>query len=321
MTWRSRLAGCCSGWGRAVELRSTDSRGGCPYTQHLGHHLGHLRASSCSILGLSIFCCTRTPPSLRTMNPKLISCFGFYWLLFGTSAIAQTSAKPAPNAVAYSVQGQGPAYSAQTGGPVSYASMTEINGLLGQLETTSKSTQADLTKLRIERWKTDGGTKKQALGNVDSIQRNLQSALPEMIAKVRNAPEDVPATFRLYRNLDALYDVMGSVVESAGAFGSKDDFQALANDLSGFEGTRKQIAERMENLAASKEQEIVRLRADLKTAQAAIPAAPPKKVVVDDNEPAKKPVAKKKPVVKKPVGATPPGTTTPPAAQTQQKPQ
>jgi hypothetical protein len=148
--------------------------------------------------------------------------------------------------------------------------------------------------------------------------------LPEMIGKVRNAPEDVPATFRLYRNLDALYDVMSSVVESAGAFGSKDDFQSLANDLSGFEGTRKQIAGRMENLAASKEQEIVRLRADLKTAQAAIPTAPPKKVVVDDNEPAKKPVVKKKPVAKKPAGATTPGTTAPPAAQTppaQQKPQ
>jgi hypothetical protein len=259
------------------------------------------------------------------MNPKLISCcFGLGWLVLSASAGGQTSAPPAPNAVAYSVQGQGPAYSAQAGGPVSYASMTEINGLLGQLETTSKSTQADLTKLRIERWKTDGGTKKQTLGNVDSIQRNLQSALPEMIGKVRNAPEDVPATFRLYRNLDALYDVMSSVVESTGAFGSKDDFQTLANDLSGFEGTRKQIAERMENLAASKEQEIVRLRADLKTAQAAIPIAPPKKVVVDDNEPVKKPVVKKKPVAKKPAGATAPGPTTPAAAQTppaQQKPQ
>ena len=110
---------------------------------------------------------------------------------------------------------------------------------------------------------------------MDSIQRNLQNALPEMIAQLRNAPEDLPATFKLYRNLDALYDVLGRVVESAGAFGSKDDFQALSNDLNSFEGTRKQLAERMENLAASKEQEIVRLRTDLKTAQAAIPARAP----------------------------------------------
>jgi chromosome segregation ATPase len=202
-------------------------------------------------------------------------------------------------------------------GAVSYASVSQMNGLLSQLETTAKATQDDLTKLRIEKWKTDGNTKKQTLGNVDSIQRNLQSALPEIIGQLRNSPEDMPATFKLYRNLDALYDVLGSVAESAGAFGPKDDFQAVSNDLNSFEGTRRQLAERLANLAASKEQEIARLRADLKTAQAAIPAAPAKKVVVDDNEPAKKTV-KKKPVAKKPA-ATP--TTTPAQTPPATKPQ
>jgi hypothetical protein len=167
-------------------------------------------------------------------------------------------------------------------------------------------------KLRIEHWKTDGATKKQALANVDSIQRNLQGALPEIISQLRGNPEDVPATFKLYRNLDALYDVLGSVVEGAGAFGTKDDLQALSNDLNGFEGTRKQLAERIESLSSAKEAEITRLRTDLKTAQAAIPAAPPKKIVVDDTEPAKKPVVKKKPVAKPAAGST---TATPAPAQ------
>jgi len=202
-------------------------------------------------------------------------------------------------------------------GAVSYASVSQMNGLLSQLETAAKATQDDLAKLRIEKWKTDGNTKKQTLSNVDSIQRNLQSALPEIIGQLRNSPEDMPATFKLYRNLDALYDVLGSVAESAGAFGPKDDFQALSNDLNSFEGTRRQLAERLANLAASKEQEIARLRADLKTAQAAIPAAPAKKVVVDDNEPAKKPV-KKKTTAKKPAATTTAPAQTPPA---QPKPQ
>ncbi|MGA7357475.1 MAG: hypothetical protein WBW70_01385 [Candidatus Sulfotelmatobacter sp.] len=246
------------------------------------------------------------------MNAQLFSCsFGPCLLLWSATAFSQTTvAPPAVTAQAnpqYSVQGS--ALQSSQGGPVSYASVTQLNGLLSELEATSKTAQADLAKLRIERWKTDSASKRQTLGDVESIQRNLQSALPEMIAQLRNGPEDMPATFKLYRNLDALYDVMGGVVESAGAFGPKDDFQSLSNDLNGFEGSRKQLAERMNNLATSKEQEIVRLRADLKTAQAAIPAAPPKKVVVDDNEPVKKPVAvKKKPVTKKP--ATPPATTT-----------
>jgi hypothetical protein len=255
------------------------------------------------------------------MNLKLICCsFVFSAVLWSGTTFGQTSAVPAaPPATnaspQYSVQGTIASEAAPQGAPVSYASVSQLNGLLAQLEATSQSTQADLTKLRIERWKTDAASKKQALGNVDSIQRNLQTALPEMIAQLRNAAEDLPATFKLYRNLDALYDVMGSVVESTGAFGPKDDFQALANDLTSFEGTRKQLAERTESLAASKEQEIVRLRTDLKTAQAAIPAAPPKKTVVDDNEPPKKPAVKKKPVVKKPAATTPGATpaATPPA--------
>jgi len=232
--------------------------------------------------------------------------------------IARGFAQSAPAPVAAS----SPSYAqirpaAQNNAPVSYASVTQLNGLLGQLESTSKGTQGDLAKLRIEKWKTDGAMKKQALENVDSIQRNLQGALPEIIGQLRNAPEDVPSTFKLYRNLDALYDVLGSVVESAGAFGSKDDLQSLSNDLSSFETTRKQLAERIQNLAAAKEAEIVRLRTDLKAAQAAIPAAPAKKIVVDDNEPAKKPAAKKK-TTKPATGST----QTPPAApNTPSKPQ
>jgi hypothetical protein len=239
-------------------------------------------------------------------------------ICFVACAAALAQSGPAP---VVSAQNSTPGGPSAQGEPVSYASVTELNGLLGQLEASSKNTQGDLTKLRIERWKTDSAYKKQALSNVESIQRNLQSALPEMIAKLRATPADLPASFKLYRNLDALYDVLGSVVESAGAFGGKDDFQALSNDLNAFEGTRKQIAERIENLSASKEAEITRLRADLKTAQAAIPAAPPQKTVVDDTVPAKKPTVKKKPAAKP---ATPTATKpaqTPPAQPPAAQPQ
>ena len=212
----------------------------------------------------------------------------------------------------YSLQGSSSTGAGQGGGPVSYESVSQLNGLLSQLEDASKATQADLTKLRIERWKTDGSAKKQALANVDSIQRNLHGALPEIIGQLRAAPENLSATFKLYRNLDALYDVLGSVVESAGAFGPKDDFQALSHDLNAFESSRRTLGERLENLTFTKENEIARLRTDLRAAQAAIPATPPQKTVVDDTQPAKKPAPKKKPVPKKP--AIPPPQT-PPASQ------
>ena len=212
-------------------------------------------------------------------------------------------AQSGPSAMAAPTNGQGSS-------PVSYASVTQLNGMLTQLEDTSKKTQGDLQKLRIEKWKTDGNTKKQALANVDSISRNLQTALPEIVSKLQSSPEDLSLTFKLYRNLDALYDVFGSVVESTGAFGSKEEFQMLDNDLGAMERARRSFADRMETLAGSKEVELTRLRNDLRSAQAAAASAPPKKVIVDDNEPAKKPV-KKKTTAKKPAPATPPSDQAP----------
>src|SRR5271156_171248 len=175
--------------------------------------------------------------------------------------------------------------------PVAYASVSELNSILAQLQQTVKSIQSDLASMRIERWKTDGATKKQTLADIDSIQRNLQSTLPETIAQLNNSPEDLGASFKLYRNLDALYSVFGSLTELAGAFGSKDEFQSLDNDLNGLKSARRDFGDRMQKLTASKEDELTRLRAQVKTLTAA-PPPPPKKIVVDDTETPKKPVKK-----------------------------
>ena len=179
----------------------------------------------------------------------------------------------------------------------------------------SRAGIGDLAKLRIEKWKTDANQKQQMLADVGSIERNLRGALPEIIGQLRAAPENLTSTFKLYRNLDALYDVFGTVVESAGAFGPKDDFQTLENDLNALERSRRTLADRMETLSGAKEVEITRLRSQLQATEAAAkPSQPPKKVVVDDNELAKKPV-KKKSASTKPPASTTPQTAPPPQPQ------
>ena len=204
--------------------------------------------------------------------------------------------------------------------PVTYASVSQLNLLLSQLEQVAQTAQVDLAKLRIDKWKTDSNTKRGSLADVESLTRNLQTALPEIIAQLRTSPENIAQTFKLYRNLDALYDVLGPVVESAGAFGSKDEFQLVENDLSALERSRRALAERMETLAGAKEGELAQLRTQVRDLQAAAtPSAPPKKVVVDDTEPAKKPV-KKKPVPKPPKPITP-ATAQPQSTNTTSQPQ
>ena len=244
---------------------------------------------------------------------KVCSACGWQWVLPFLIATAAAQVAPAPPPASTT--------------PVPYTSVSELNLVLQQLEQVAQQTQIDLAKLRIEKWKTDSNTKRGTQSDVDSIQRNLRMALPEIIGQVRSSPENMAATFKLYRNLDALYDVFGPVAESAGAFGLKDEFQSMQNDLDALERSRRALAERMETLANAKEGELTRLRTQVHDLQAAVaPPAPVKKVVVDDTEPPKKPPVKKKPVPKPPKPTKPtkpttqPSTTTgtqPPAQQTQ----
>jgi hypothetical protein len=199
--------------------------------------------------------------------------------------------------------------------PVSYSSMTELNQLISNLQQASQGAQENLSHLRIDKWKTDSGTKRQTQADSQSILRNLQDALPSMLAELKNSPENLALTFKVYRNLDALYDVMTSLTESAGAFGGKEEYQALSQDLGNIEGSRRAFAGRMDKLSNAKETEIGELRVELQSARA---AAPPKKTVVDDTQPPepKKPVHKKS--ATKPKSGSPSTTS---SSQSQQQPQ
>src|SRR5579862_4761785 len=247
---------------------------------------------------------------------KLLRTFGWRFLVLPfLVAMAMAQATPSPAPAASAPAGSGPA--------VPYASVSQLNLILSQLEQVAQATQVDLAKLRIEKWKTDSNTKRGTSADVDSLQRNLQNALPEIIAQLRASPENVGATFKLYRNLDALFDVLGPVVESAEAFGSKDEFQSVQNDLSALERSRRSLAERMETLAGAKEGELTHLRTQVHDLQAAAtPPAPAKNVVVDDTvppppKPKKKSTAK---AAKPPAPATTakPSPSTPPAPTAQQ---
>ena len=135
---------------------------------------------------------------------------------------------------------------------------------------------------------------------------------PECSTKLKNSPENLALTFKVYHNLDALTDVFTSVVESAGAFGTKDEFQSLNNDLSAIQDSRRAFAERMDKLANAKEAELAQLRTALQQARA---DAAPKKDVVDDNcASAKKPAVHKKPAANPTPAKLQPATpATPPA--------
>ncbi len=196
------------------------------------------------------------------------------------SCLAQNTASPQQSAPT------APAYGSQPN--------TQLAPVLSQIEQAAQQSNLDLAKLRIEKWKTDGDTKNQSSANAQSLMRNLIGALPEMLAGVRNAPNSLAPTVKLYRDLNAVYDVLSSLTESAGAFGPKDDYRALATDSQSLDASRRALGDYLENAAAIKDAQVQDL---LARAATVAKAAPVTRTVVDDNEPPK-PVTRKK---KKPV--------------------
>jgi HPt (histidine-containing phosphotransfer) domain-containing protein len=185
-------------------------------------------------------------------------------------------------------------YAANPAAPVSGV-MSSFVPDLDRLQAAASQTVIDIAHLRIDKWKTDSQSKQQAQSNADSIQRNLTSALPELIDAARAAPQDLTAEFKLYRNLNALHDVLGGLTESAGAFGPRSDFESLTRQYQVIASVQHDLGEALERLTASTQLELGQLRAQvLRAQQQSAVTAPPKKVVVDDTAPASKTAHKKK---------------------------
>jgi BMFP domain-containing protein YqiC len=227
-------------------------------------------------------------------------------LLF-SSSIAMLAQAPAPPPVG--------APGAGVQQPAGSYSMTPVLSELDRLQAMSAALEGDISRLRIDKWKADSNSKRQAESNAESIQRNLKSALPGIMSAVRSAPQDLGAEFKLYRNLNALYDVMGSLTESTGAFGPKSDYESLAQQLDTLDSIRRNLGDSLEQLSASTQSQLDQLRTQVRSLQAQANAAPPKKVIVEDNESASKPTTKKK--AKKPA----PKTDSPTAGTTTSSPQ
>jgi hypothetical protein len=175
----------------------------------------------------------------------------------------------------------------------------QVATTLPQLQRTVENARVDLARVRVDKWKTDSAVKQQAVTNIESLQRNLTGALPTLVAAAQQNPSSLNASFKLYRNLNALYDVMSNVTESAGAFGAKDEYAALAQDLNNLDSARRSLADAMESMTAQRDADFARMQAARQAAQAAA-VAPPKKIVIDDNEPVKKTTTKKKKAVATP---------------------
>ncbi len=186
------------------------------------------------------------------------------------------------------------------------AQPASITPLLPSLQQATGSINLDIARLRIDKWKADSAVKEQAQHNADSISRNIGAALPGLMDQVTANPQSLAAAVKLYRNVNALYDVLSGLTESAGAFGPKQEYDAMANDTRRLDDVRRDLGDRLVTMAAAHDTEMTRLRGEV--TRVTTPPPLPKKIIVDEepHKPAKKPAAKKKTATTAPAQAAQP---------------
>jgi hypothetical protein len=180
-----------------------------------------------------------------------------------------------------------------------------LNAILVQIQQATNSASVNIGKLRIERWKTDSDQKQQLQHIGDSLQKSIANALPVLITAVESSHGGVAASFKLYHNINVVYENLNYLADVAGGLGKREEFDPLAADCAALESARQ-------NLSIYIEQSAGKLEAAARQPAGTIPmplSGPQRKVVVinEDEEPPKK---HPKPTKKK-TSATPTPTPTP----------
>lgn len=127
--------------------------------------------------------------------------------------------------------------------------VADLNLIIAQLQRAALSTNGDLGKLRIEKWKTDNDQKEQLQKMVDSLQRNLTNAVPGLITDVQNSRGSMSSTFKLYHNITIVFEYLSSVTDAAGVLGKKEEYEPLAADAAALDTARQNLSTYIEQAA------------------------------------------------------------------------
>ena len=158
-----------------------------------------------------------------------------------------------------------------------------------------------LDSINVPKWKAPGDVRQTTLSDVDSMQRDVTDTLPNLINTALGDPSKVSPAFAVYRNVDALYDVLLRVSETAQLAGSNDG-RLLEDQRVTLEDARTQLGAALLQSSQAQDSEVVRLRT------APVVAAPPPastKTVIDDGPATKAKTAKKRVHKPAPAPATP----------------
>jgi hypothetical protein len=213
--------------------------------------------------------------------------------LFAAATVLLTVSSPAFRAGAQQL----PAAAATTAATVSAPAAGTPSTLLQPALSTLRDA---LGTLRLEKWKAPGGVRQKTDANVTSIQHDLDATLPGLLTKADAAPDSLSQMLPLLRNVDALYDVVLRVANTAELAAPAPQSAALNDALSGLESARRSVGERLQTVAAAQDKQVQDLQSALRaSAQPPAPPACPAPATPKTGTAASRAAAKKKAAAKK----------------------
>jgi hypothetical protein len=153
--------------------------------------------------------------------------------------------------------------------------------------------QNTIANLSVGHWKAPAETRAAIQQDIGSMQRDLNATLPGLVAQAEANPAALSPAFAVFRNLDALYDVLLRVTETAALAGSGSDAGSLEDARAGLEDGRGKLGAWLLQSISAQDAQVVHLQAAIAARPAPAPAAAPNKIVVDDGPENAKPRKKK----------------------------
>jgi hypothetical protein len=154
-----------------------------------------------------------------------------------------------------------------------------LGNSLQQVSISIAHLRRTLDVINVPKWKAPGDVRQTTASDVDSMQHDVNDTLPGLINAALGDPSKVSAAFSVYRNVDALYDVLLRVSETAQLAGASRDGGLLEDQRASLENSRTQLGAALLASAQAQEAEIVHLRTAV---VAATPPPAPTHTVVDD---------------------------------------
>ena len=165
---------------------------------------------------------------------------------------------------------------------------------VGSLRPALANVQTAISGLSIGHWKASSEIRTNAQQDVASMQRDLTATLPGLMSQAEASGTSGPAlspAFAVFRNLDALYDVLLRVTETAALTGPASDASSLEDARAGLEDGRAKLGAWLLQAIGTQDAQVAHAAAPV-SHPAAAPTGPTK-IVVDDGPETPKPRKKK----------------------------